>query len=298
VSTVVEPSPASDDATPQELLRPANLPPDGDTLPSPPVLRPLLRGAVLAVVLLGAVLLVYGTIVSTLIFEQRQAHLGSAAKSATPSLAFGDASLTLQIPDLGMNVTTIEGVTVDHLRGGPAREPTGALPGDAGVMLVYGHREAYGAPFEHLDRVAKGTAIYTQARNGPVMKYQVTDVLRAASIVDWKAPSDTEDLSYLLLVTSEGGWFEHDQIVVIAKSLPVSETPARIANLQTGEMSGRAGIAHLGLAVVALLGAVGSWRFLRGRAGNGVRLTAIGAMAVLAIVAVLMALDSLLPLVR
>jgi LPXTG-site transpeptidase (sortase) family protein len=298
VSTVVEQSPADNDATPQELLRPAQVPAEADSPPSGPVLRPLLRGAVLAIVLLAAVLLVYGTIVSTLIFDQRQDHLGSAAKSPTPSLAFGDASLTLQIPDLSMNLTTIEGVTVDHLRGGPAREPTGALPGDAGVMLVYGHREAYGAPFEHLDRVAKGTAIYTQARNGPVIKYQVTDVLRRTAIAEWKVPADTTDLSYLLLVTSEGGWFQHDQIVVIAKSLPVSQTPARIADLSTGEMSGRAWIAHFGLAVVALLGAVGSWRFLRGRAGNGVRLTAIGAMAVLAIVEVLMALDSLLPLVR
>jgi len=247
---------------------------------------------------LASVLLVYGTIVSTLIHDQRQAHLGSEAKSPTPTLAFGDASLTLQIPDVGMNLTVIEGVTVDHLRGGPAREPTGALPGDAGVMLVYGHRDAYGAPFERLDKLVAGNAIYTQARNGPAIKYQVTDVLRHTRIGQWKPPADTKDLSYLVMVTSEGGWFQTDQLVVIAKALPVSQTPARIANLQTGEMNGRVWMAHLALAVLALFASLGAWRFLDGRAGRGVRLAAILAVAGLGTVALLMALDSFLPLVR
>lgn len=284
--------PGLDDATPVALERPV------DATPRPPVLRPLLRGGAIALGLLAAVLLVYGTLVSTLIFDQRQAHLASQAASPTPLLAFGDASLTLQIPDVGMNLTVMEGVTVDHLRGAPTREPTGALPGDAGVMVVYGHREAYGAPFEHLDKVVAGNAVYTQARNGPAIKYQVTDVLRRTAISSWKVPADAKDLSYLVLVTSEGGWFENDQLVVVAKALPVSQTPARVADLQTGEMHGRAWMVHLALALLGLLAAVGSWRFLAGRAGSGVRISAILAVASLAIVELLMALDSLLPLVR
>jgi LPXTG-site transpeptidase (sortase) family protein len=298
MSVSMESSTDDRDATPTDLQRPADDATEVAGAPRGPMLRSLLRGALMALALIGSVLLVYGTIVSTLIHDQRQAHLGSEAKSPASTLSFGDASLTLQIPDIGTNLTVIEGVTVDHLRGGPAREPTGALPGDAGVMLVYGHRDAYGAPFERVERLVAGNAIYTQARNGPAIKYQVTEVLRHTTISKWKPPDDTKDLSYMVLVTSEGGWFERDQLVVIAKALPVSQSPARIADLTTGEMNGRAWMAHLALALLALLACIGAWRFLEGRAGRGVRLATILAAAALGIVSLLMALDSLLPLVR
>ncbi len=101
-----------------------------------------------------------------------------------------DDRMVLSIPSLGLRRFVPNDASAEYLKAyGVGWIPGTALPGDAGVVGVAGHRTTYGAPFFRLDRLAEGDAILIDYR-GRRFTYRVerfetvapsqVDVLRGA----------------------------------------------------------------------------------------------------------------------
>ncbi len=72
----------------------------------------------------------------------------------------GSTGLVLTIPRLGIRRFVPEGASPDHLRRyGVGRITWTALPTDAGILGIAGHRTTYGAPFLRIDRLQPGDTI-------------------------------------------------------------------------------------------------------------------------------------------
>ena len=78
----------------------------------------------------------------------------------------------LEIPKLGVAQRLMEGVTLRNIDLGPSHWPGTALPGDAGNMVVAGHRVTHSRPFRNLDRLGTGDQILVTA-SGRRATYQV-----------------------------------------------------------------------------------------------------------------------------
>ena len=260
--------------------------------------RPLVVFVASIAVALTAVLWTFETLVGPLMYAQRQQHLSASYSARIPEIHESGAALALQMPDLESSTIVVEGVTLDNLRGGPAHQTGSGLPGDPGVMVVYGHRHAYGAPFAKLDQLEAGASIIVKARNGPIVDYRVDRVERDTTVKAVELADDTDSLSYLLLVTSENGMLNDKQIVVVARALPISDAaplvptldddPARTLPYGVDVLLGNAAV------VVAAL----AWMFLRSRTSVMVRLAAVAPMAIFGVVRLVLMLDSLRPITR
>jgi LPXTG-site transpeptidase (sortase) family protein len=241
---------------------------------------------------------IFGAIVEPLMYTQRQQHLSASYSARIPQIHQSDAALALQMSAIDSSTIVVEGVSVDNLRGAPAHLSGSGLPGDPGVMVIYGHRHGYGAPFANLDRLAKGASIVVKARNGPIVDYRVDRVERNTTLAAVKLGDDTKALSYLLLATSEDGTFNDKQLVVVARALPLSDATPLLPALDDRP----ARVLPFGIDVVlgnaALVAAVLAWRFLRRRASPSVRIAAVAPMAIFAAVRFALMLDSLRPLTR
>lgn len=253
---------------------------------------------VLVVVLLAGVYLIHARLLTTLVHDQRQQHLAARLNKPLPTIHAGDALGVIQIESQAVNSVFVEGVTVDHLRGAPAHLEGSALPGDAGVMVLYGHRTAYGGPFADVVDLVNGDSIVVQARNGgPIVRYIVERVERNTHVVDIELPT-TDQISYLLIVTSEPGLFDGDQSVVVARALPVTDADATVPDLSVDVgVAAPFGIDAL-LAIVSMFGAVIAVHYLRPRTSSMVMIAAAAPMALFAVIRLLMLFDSALPITR
>lgn len=255
--------------------------------------------AVRVFVALSALLVSYflqSRVLSSVIYEQRQLHLAAAVGQPKKPLVEGDAIGYLQIPAIGLDVTMIEGVTVDNLRSGPAHLGRTALPGDAGAMVVFGHRATYGGPFRRVVELTKGDAIDAQARSGgPIVEYLVDRVERHTRLADVKLDK-VDRIAYAILVTAESGLFNNEVTVVVARALPVTDAEAATVDLGTGPDRGFPFGLGLLLGNASAVGAVLAWRFLRGRAGVGLRWMVLTPMVALALLAFFWSLEWVFPL--
>ncbi len=87
-----------------------------------------------------------------------------APKLPLPST--GDPVARIEIPDIGITRTVVEGITVDQLARGPGHYPESPLPGQAGNVSIAGHRTTYGQPFHNVDKLEPGDQILTTTVQG------------------------------------------------------------------------------------------------------------------------------------
>jgi sortase A len=90
---------------------------------------------------------------------------------------------TIQIPKLGLDRPLWEGVTLATLNRGPGHWPGTAMPGEAGNVVIGGHRVSHDKPFRHIDQLVPGDQIL-MTFNGVPSTYLVT----GAQVV---TPNDT-----------------------------------------------------------------------------------------------------------
>jgi sortase A len=90
---------------------------------------------------------------------------------------------TIQIPKLGLDRSLWEGVTLATLNRGPGHWPGTAMPGEAGNVVIGGHRVSHDKPFRHIDQLVPGDQIL-MTFNGVPSTYLVT----GAQVV---TPNDT-----------------------------------------------------------------------------------------------------------
>lgn len=140
----------------------------------------------------------------------------------------GDPAFRLRIPRIDVDEVVVEGVEVDHLRKGPGHYPTCSdgfdpplcldgiesfWPGEAGRVIVSGHRTTYGAPFYDLDRVRAGDEIVTETKWG-TFTYVVTErVVVDDDVPVTVAPGDPE----LVLTTCNPKYSAAERLLVYAR---------------------------------------------------------------------------------
>lgn len=99
----------------------------------------------------------------------------------------GNAVAVIEIPQIGVKKTVVEGTGVSDLKRGPGHYLNTPLPGQPGNASIAGHRTTYGAPFNRLQELGNGAVINVRTKQG-LFKYKVT----GQKIVD---PSDVSVLA-------------------------------------------------------------------------------------------------------
>lgn len=67
---------------------------------------------------------------------------------------------TIDIPQLGLDIIVVEGTSPDALRAGAGHYPNTPMPGQPGNVAIAGHRTTYGKPFNRIDELQEGNAIW------------------------------------------------------------------------------------------------------------------------------------------
>jgi sortase A len=78
----------------------------------------------------------------------------------------GQAVGIIRIPDIGLDMAVVEGISPDDLKKGPGHYPGTPLPGARGNVGIAGHRTTYARPFWALDRLDAGDRIFLDTRRG------------------------------------------------------------------------------------------------------------------------------------
>jgi sortase A len=142
--------------------------------------------------------------------------------AALPATPVGDAVAILTIPKVGVDVAIVEGVGVPDLKKGPGHYPKTPLPGQPGNTAIAGHRTTYGAPFYHLDGVAKGDLIYITTHTGRYQYQVVSQSVVAPSDVSVIEP--TKD-NRLTLTTCTPRFSASKRLIVVASLMGTASAP-------------------------------------------------------------------------
>ena len=92
--------------------------------------------------------------------------------AAEPVIALGN----LSIPKIGVDMTMYEGVRMSTLEYGPGHWPGTATPGQAGNVVVGGHRTSKHKVFRNVDQLDPGDQIVFTNPDGSVHTYAVSSV--------------------------------------------------------------------------------------------------------------------------
>jgi sortase A len=135
------------------------------------------------------------------------------APIVTAPIVAGDPVARLEIPAIGVDVVTVEGVSLDDLKRGPGHYPGTPLPGQFGNAAIAGHRTTYGQPFHDVDDLEPGDEIIVTTVAGRFV-YEVT----GTEIVE---PDDTHvvattnpDIAELTLTSCHPKWEASKRIIV------------------------------------------------------------------------------------
>jgi sortase A len=105
---------------------------------------------------------------------------GTAPRAAAPAAAPpkslpADAIGSIVIPRLGLDVPLLEGIDMPTLDRGPGHWPGTAMPGEAGNVVVAGHRVSHTRPFRHIDQLRPGDGVTFNMRDGRSFTYRVSE---------------------------------------------------------------------------------------------------------------------------
>jgi sortase A len=127
------------------------------------------------------------------------APVGGAIEPGAPVAA-------LSIPAIGVTKqVVVEGTTSGIMRTGPGHLRSTALPGQAGVSVIYGRAVSYGSPFRRITSLDAGDTIDVTTGQGS-FTYHVDDVRRPG---DPLPPALADGAGRLTLVTAESAGWSH-----------------------------------------------------------------------------------------
>ncbi|MFI7585508.1 sortase [Spongisporangium articulatum] len=152
------------------------------------------------------------------------APVGQLGSDGKP-LKLGTPVATLTIPQIGVNEIVFEGTTSGVLQSGPGHRRDTALPGQAGIALIYARHGAFGAPFAHLDQLRRGAVLQVTTGQGR-HSYRVIAVRRAGDPMPAAPAAGT---GRLRLVTATGPMFVPEGLLYVDAQLvsKVQENPLR-----------------------------------------------------------------------
>lgn len=202
-------APAPDTASPAPELAPAPAapPPAAPAASSPPAERRQTLRAVgtsltlLGIFLLGFVAYLYGlssvqeSRSQAVLYTELRTRLGagiaplgptapcSATSSKTCPTTPGTAEAILSIPAIGVrDLVVVAGTSPESLMLGPGVLRNGPMPGQAGLVQIYGRRATFGAPFARIGELRPGDIIKATTGQG-ISKYRVAALGSSSRLV-------------------------------------------------------------------------------------------------------------------
>jgi sortase A len=147
--------------------------------------------------------------------DQRR-RLGFAARALGRRSEPGDPLGRLRAPAIGLSAVVVQGTGGGELRAGPGHYPDTALPGQRGTVAIAGHRTTYGAPFRHVDDLARGDRIELEMPYG-----RFTYRVERTRIVAPTAVEVVDRVAYdrLVLTACHPLYSASERIVVFARLL-------------------------------------------------------------------------------
>jgi sortase A len=172
--------------------------------------RPWLRGSAIAMLLVAVVALgfvgyLYGLSdvqearSQAILYQQYQLELANqvaplgpygpnglnAARGPTPP---GSPVAIINIPSIGIHdMVVVQGTNPQNLMVGPGHRPDSPLPGQPGVVQIYGRRATFGAPFSRLSELRPGDVIIAITGQGTSI-YSVAAAAYSDKIIEDPAP--------------------------------------------------------------------------------------------------------------
>jgi sortase A len=235
----------------------------------------VLGRVILGVGLFAALFVVYELAFTPLTQQNAQASLLSQFQQDVPtttldgpgaSIPEGSPVALIDIPNIGLTQVVAEGTTPSDLKVGPGHLMSSPLPGEAGNVVIAGHRTTYGAPFAQLDQLVAGNIIKFDTGRGTAT-YVVTSVKHVSP----GAPDPILDTpnNRLTLITSDPAMLASGRLVVEASliGLPLDvahRAPVLVGSADLGLAGDSLGLA-LGLIWAELLGLTVflAWRYRR-----------------------------------
>lgn len=118
-----------------------------------------------------------------------------AAKAAPAARRGPTPTGRIEIPRIGLNHLTYEGIELSTIDHGPSHWPGTALPGQVGNSVFPGHRTTHSRPFFNIDHIQVGDPV-TFVNSSGRYTYQVTDTFVVDDEETWIAdPTDTPTMT-------------------------------------------------------------------------------------------------------
>lgn len=186
-------------------------------------------------------------------YKTFQDQLGRAVAPTGPA-PDGDPVALIDIPAIGLHQSVVvEGTTGRDLMRGPGHRRDTALPGQAGVAVVFGRGATFGAPFARLSELRVGDRIEAVTGQG---RYTYT----VNAYGDGDHPIVDPARNRLVLVTGDSDWIAGSTVLIGARldGEPEQNPGGRPATVPYDKAlaADKGALATLQLWSLALLGAV------------------------------------------
>jgi sortase A len=138
------------------------------------------------------------------LYGEFRAQLSAETAPLGGAITPGAPVAVLSIPSVrATNLVVVEGTASGDLEHGPGHRRDTALPGQAGVSVIYGRASLFGAPLKRIPSMKKGDSVHVTTGQG-VFTYVVERVRRAGDKFSIDLPPSGARLTF---VTSEStGW--------------------------------------------------------------------------------------------
>jgi sortase A len=150
--------------------------------------------------------------------------LPAGATVAVP--AEGSVLAELNIPAIGVDQFVVSGTATADLAKGPGHYTGTAMPGQAGNVVIAGHRTTHGAPFNRLGDIVVGDKIILTTLSGVNLTYVVAQTPFPVSPSDVTVLNDFGD-NRITLTTCNPEFSAAQRLIVVAKL--VQNGPAAVA---------------------------------------------------------------------
>jgi sortase A len=223
----------------------------------------------LAVVLLGLVGYLYGLSgvqearTQTTLYQRLQVELANEVAPLGPTTPGAPVSI-LDIPSIGIHdMVVVEGTSPEDLTLGPGHLRDTPLPGQAGVVQIFGRRATFGAPFALLPRLRPGDIVRTVTGQG-TSTYRVS--AQGSSFSEVRNPAPDQLVLLTASSPSVPSYYVYVDATLVSSAHP---GPAAASSLSSSEIAlGNdlgalvlAMIWALALALVSLVGTMAAARW-------------------------------------
>lgn len=196
-------------------------------------------------------------------------ELSRAVAPIGGEIRVGSPVAVLEIPALDIRQIVAEGSTPEVTKSGAGHVRATPMPGQPGNSVVMARRSTFGAPFRHIESLAKGDKIRVVTGQGR-SQYRVTNVERAQA-GDPSVFATSSRAGVLSLVSADDAISPNGYMVARARLVTPAHQSTRharaITAAETGLVGQGGGLTALAAALLllALIGAGTTWLFLSWR---------------------------------